>query len=939
MARRSISEPRAEALLITLQGRHRRPSARTMNVKRGLHRALGNGSRILILGMVTSCTLGPASLSSAHRWISTSTGAMDGVILSPPPVGTHRLRILSPSMLELLLVTAHSTGETAPWDFIEDGSAARLPSASEFVVTANGQRLDVTAVGFKRRVLYAPLAVHDVRVGHWLYLKLADAIPEGATVTVDNPSGTLWPPDIHFTARAEALRWNPAIHVNQVGYLTSAPKEAIVGYYVGTLGELDILARTFNVVDTRNGEVVFTGLLTPRPDRGFTYAIPPYQHVFEADFSSFTVPGAYRLVVPGLGASLPFLIDDRVAAAFARTYALGFYHQRCGAANRLPFTRFTHGPCHTAPAAIPTMAFEKVQELLERLSRGYDRNPRHTAPPLKNVKASLYPFVNAGTVDVSGGHHDAGDYSKYTVNSAQLIHYLVFAVDAFPGAAELDNLGLPESGDGIGDILQLIKWEADFLVKMQDADGGFYFLVYPRDRAYESDVLPDQGDPQVVFPKTTAATAAAVAALAQTSSSPSFKRAFPHAANHYLEVAEKGWAFLQRAFARYGRDGSYQKIGHYGDTFMHDDEIAWAATELFLATGDPAIHADLLSHFDPADRRTRRWGWQRLPESYGAAIRSYAFAWRTGRMPKRKLNLTHLKKCVWEILARAEDLVRYARDNAYATSFPIESKRYRTAGWYFPIAEAFDLAVAYQLHPDPEFFQSLISNINFEGGTNPNNMTFLTGLGWRRQCEIVHQYAQNDRRRLPPSGIPLGSLQQGFASLPLYGEELRTLSFPPDDDEENPYPLYDRWGDAFNVTTEFTVVTLARGLATLAFLMARTPLKDQPWQCVPARIVGLPEQVAAGTSLTVRLDVNRLPLDDALLIWEAKGQSPALGHQFTFTPQKPGDAWVEVEAQWPDGRRAFAARAFHITGMDAHQGQRRMPAEEMENASSHTARR
>ena len=45
--------------------------------------------------------------------------------------------------------------------------------------------------------------------------------------------------------------------------------------------------------------------------------------------------------------------------------------------------------------------------------------------------------------------------------------------------AQLDNLGIPESGDGISDVLQEAKWEADFLAKMQDTDGGFYFLVYP----------------------------------------------------------------------------------------------------------------------------------------------------------------------------------------------------------------------------------------------------------------------------------------------------------------------------------------------------------------------------------------------------------------------------------------------------------------------------
>src|SRR5207244_1610687 len=100
--------------------------------------------------------------------------------------------------------------------------------------------------------------------------------------------------------------------------------------------------------------------------------------------------------------------------------------------------------------------------------------------------------------------------------------FLVFAADSFAGAGALDNLGLPESGDGKSDLLQEAKWEADYLAKMQDADGGFYFLVYPRDRAYEDDVLPDHGDPQVVWPKTTAVSAAATAALAETASSPLF---------------------------------------------------------------------------------------------------------------------------------------------------------------------------------------------------------------------------------------------------------------------------------------------------------------------------------------------------------------------------------------------------------------------------------
>src|SRR6185436_9636147 len=115
----------------------------------------------------------------------------------------------------------------------------------------------------------------------------------------------------------------------------------------------------------------------------------------------------------------------------------------------------------------------------------------------------------------SGGHFEAGDYNRVSYNSAQLIHVLMFAADSLSGVGALDNLGLPESGDGISDVLQEAKWEADFLAKMQDADGGFYFSVYPRDREYEFDVLPENGDPEVVWPKNTTATAAGVAALAQ----------------------------------------------------------------------------------------------------------------------------------------------------------------------------------------------------------------------------------------------------------------------------------------------------------------------------------------------------------------------------------------------------------------------------------------
>src|SRR6185503_11125276 len=214
----------------------------------------------------------------------------------------------------------------------------------------------------------------------------------------------------------------------------------------------------------------YRGKLQRRPDEGYTFQT--YQDVYEADFSDLKTPGEYRLEVPGLGVSYPFLVEEGVAGSLARTYALGLYHQRCGTNNVLPFTRFVHGPCHQARARVPTERDVETLRFLAEATANATNNPRHVAPRLKDFASSLYPFVRQGSVDVSGGHHDAGDYSKYTINSAALVHTLIFAVDALPGVAELDNLGLPESGDGVCDLLQEARWEAQFLAKLQDDDGG-----------------------------------------------------------------------------------------------------------------------------------------------------------------------------------------------------------------------------------------------------------------------------------------------------------------------------------------------------------------------------------------------------------------------------------------------------------------------------------
>ncbi|HWI58837.1 MAG TPA: glycoside hydrolase family 9, partial [Bacillota bacterium] len=135
--------------------------------------------------------------------------------------------------------------------------------------------------------------------------------------------------------------------------------------------------------------------------------------------------------------------------------------------------------------------------------------------------------------------------------------------------------------------------------------------------------------------------------------------------------------------------------------------------------------------------------------------------------------------------------------------------------------------------------------------------------------------------------------------------ELDALSFPSDGAQDAPYPFYDRWGDAFNLSQEFVILNQARALGYLAWLMAQTPLKDQAWKAASARITGLPAKASAPTQLTLSLTVPGMDLATARIVWETPGQEPVLGQNFTFPPASEGLSWVETEAQLPDGRRIF----------------------------------
>ena len=262
----------------------------------------------------------------------------------PPKVGDNTLHILTTNLLELKLINTKPAdpAKVTQWDFVKNGQFV-APRKSSFAVTADGKSVSVKGIYFKRRPFYGPFSPRDLRIENSLYLLLASSISDNQVVEVKNPNGQLWPSTMIFKATKDPLRFSPATHVNQEGYMPNNTKKAMVGYYAGNLGEMGIPASAgFKLVDANSGVQIYQGSLVQRRDSGYTYSPLPYQQVYEADFSTFNTPGEYRLVVPGLGGSLPFLIHDGIAMSrFHRTvvgYSRPEYRKAAMPECRLPPT-------------------------------------------------------------------------------------------------------------------------------------------------------------------------------------------------------------------------------------------------------------------------------------------------------------------------------------------------------------------------------------------------------------------------------------------------------------------------------------------------------------------------------------------------------------------------------------------------------------------------
>ncbi|MDP4826072.1 MAG: glycoside hydrolase family 9 protein [Flavobacteriales bacterium] len=239
------------------------------------------------------------------------------------------------------------------------------------------------------------------------------------------------------------------IHVDQFGYKVTATKVAVIGNpEIGFNSDLEYsIGSTIQLRNAENDEIVFTGSPTPwnagdihsqSGDRGWWF-----------DFSSFETPGNYYVYDPlNFEASAIFEISNAVYNDVLIAATKMFFYNRCYMPKNEP---------HVLPGYEDALSFAQ-----DEFTRDvYDQNNTEIAK------------------DMRGGWFDAGDYNKYVTFTESVIHDLLWAYRRNPDTFT-DNFSIPESGNNIPDILDEIKWETDWLLKMSNPDGSVHIKMGSR---------------------------------------------------------------------------------------------------------------------------------------------------------------------------------------------------------------------------------------------------------------------------------------------------------------------------------------------------------------------------------------------------------------------------------------------------------------------------
>ncbi|MEO7576801.1 MAG: glycoside hydrolase family 9 protein [Massilia sp.] len=492
------------------------------------------------------------------------------------------------------------------------------------------------------------------------------------------------------------------IRINQVGFAPAAQKIAVVP---------DGAATGFSVIDSAGKTVLQGKLGAPAVWEASA------EQVRLADLSPLKTAGSYRLRVDGLADSAPFTVAESPYKTLNAASIRAFYFNRASIA------------------------------LTPEFAGVYARAAGHPDDKVLVHASAASSTRPTGTVIASPkGWYDAGDYNKYVVNSGISTYTLLAAYEHYPAYFGQQSVKLPESGNGIPDILNEALWNLDRMLSMQDpADGGVYHKL--TNLSFDGVVMPDQArTPRYVVQKGTAAALdfAAVMAVASRVMAP-YEAQRPGLSARMLAAAEAAWKWAKANPARSYQQPADVFTGGYGDKSLAD-EFAWAAAELYISSGKGGYYAafseDQARLDTPGWGNVRTLGWislahhlQRLgPEADRARIAAGITA-LAGQLR------TEWNSSAYKVAMKKSDFVWGS--NAVALN------------------QGMVLLQAYRLNGPADDLRAAQSALDYVLGRNATGYSFVTGFGARSPMHPHHRPSEADKVAAPVPGFVVGGPQAG----------------------------------------------------------------------------------------------------------------------------------------------------------------------------------
>jgi endoglucanase len=326
------------------------------------------------------------------------------------------------------------------------------------------------------------------------------------------------------------------------------------------------------------------------------------------------------------------------------------------------------------------------------------------------------------------------------------------AQTAKAGALGDGTLALPESGNGVPDLLDEARWEMEFLLRMQVPAGKpLAGMVHHKvhDQTWTKLPMLPSKDPmkRELHPPSTAATLNLAATGAQAARV--FARYDPAFAAKCLAAARTAWAAALAHPARYATDTDTIGGGAYSDPDV-SDELYWAAAELYLTTGEKPFADYIL-----ASPRHRAAAWRERGFDWGqvALLGRLDLATVPNTLPGRD-EVRH------SVLEGADRYLTTVNAHPYGLPYAPADNKYDWGSNSLVLNDMVVMATAFDVTGDAKYRDGVLQGMGYILGRNALNMSYVTGYG---DVSPHNQHSRWYAHRLDPKlpGPPTGTLAGG----------------------------------------------------------------------------------------------------------------------------------------------------------------------------------